>query len=885
LVRFSVNPKKMLIAVGTTVADVALGVPAATGTKFALEAYGAVSARSDASPLEHEARQLIEVGFLTAATRTLRNESITAKLAQEAQAEIEFTVGAARDEIEINLAEGLREDYLIIALQPLLAEFGSWLEQAGVPSGTRDRMGRYLKEELSIAIQSELRLRTTNYQHLLDSLAASYADAPATRARAWQSYRASLVEMVRAPLFSLNPSKPSVSLEEVYIPLRATTLDTVTKDQSAEDAVGGSFNNLQRKICWLEEFLDNWLKIAESDDPIKIITGEPGAGKSTSAKMYAARLAREGQRVIYIPLHRVDFRGDARRAIKAFCEQRDVLAHDPLEFLSADSPTVLILDGLDELAKLDDVTGDAVRGFVENWDRQIRILNAGQSKIFSIIAGRPLAAARATYDFREPGQKLEVVRYSPIPSSGSEIAKLDQRDQWWRKYGLITGAQYDGLPAAFQGRGRQVDEITAQPLLNYLLAQVADEVEQVGDLSNVHDLYRIIFEEVRKTPHRDRGRPREAVDRLNRPDYDICLEEVAVLAWKTGDRSVGITALENHFRGDENLRGLMDVFEDIREGLYAILDTFYVSPDASGPRSFEFTHKSFREYLTSRRIVRLFSELADEYSHNPRRFKARNALRECLSLFGDTEVDDDLALFLGSEFGRSYWGGDPTQMVACLVALVQESLRYGVPVDGTSDSGFRALEIRSRNVELGLVYCLAACARVVQRPIAIDWPSKTSAQALLIRLTTPRVGSSLDDHRGIPFDWIDFSGQILVSLALQNCSFANCKFEGSILNGVNFVAADLANASFRSANLDRANLRSAMLTGIDLERATLRGLVVWDKDIRAASLSKTTFTKAGAVVENWNDFPRRTARTQKAKTPSLPLKAERPAGAQRTKKR
>jgi hypothetical protein len=101
----------------------------------------------------------------------------------------------------------------------------------------------------------------------------------------------------------------------------------------------------------LEKHLDNWFEAVDRSDPIRAVCGGPGSGKSSFAKMWAAKLARENHRVLFVPLHQLILRNehpDVQALLWEFLTDRDVLPDDPLG--RDGEPRLLVaFDGLDEL--------------------------------------------------------------------------------------------------------------------------------------------------------------------------------------------------------------------------------------------------------------------------------------------------------------------------------------------------------------------------------------------------------------------------------------------------------------------------------------------------------------------------------------------------------
>ena len=50
----------------------------------------------------------------------------------------------------------------------------------------------------------------------------------------------------------------------------------------------------------------------------------------------------------------------------------------------------------------------------------------------------------------------------------AKLLQRDARQEWWKNFGMLTGKHFEGLPKELNRK--DLAEITAQPLLNYLIA-------------------------------------------------------------------------------------------------------------------------------------------------------------------------------------------------------------------------------------------------------------------------------------------------------------------------------------------------------------------------------------------------------------------------------
>ncbi|MBI1205946.1 MAG: AAA family ATPase [Azospirillum sp.] len=750
--------------------------------------------------------------------------------------------------IEIDLA--LFDDP---AASPLFAavreQFRGWLSLIGIAAGRQEVLCAELARELPLALDGEERRNRDDYDRLAQFFLPTRADGAAQRARNWRRYWARLADDVRQPLFNLEPEEPgAVYLEQVYVPLRGYWERPAKKAEPGEKPV--------RVVVWLKDFVGDWLARPKAHDAIRIVSGEPGCGKSSFARLLAADLARQSRRVVYVPLHRFDFQGDFKAALADFAALSDELGHDPLAESGGGQPLLVILDGLDELSKAGESAGEAARRLVENLVFNLANLNNSAQKLLVLLAGRPVATGEGTAGFREPGQRAHVLRYLIDLEQERKIAwefvdqasTADLRDRWWQQFGNATGRTIAGLPEEYRERNPQFDEITGQPLLNYLLALLRDHLGQEGAptamLDSAHALYREMFSYIYRRIHQ-RGRPPGGT-RLSLEDYGLLLEEIALAAWHTGDRAVSHQALEAHFRDAGRSELLEREYKTVRGGVTALLNSFFVQPQGGTTLgSCEFTHKSFREYLTARRLVR---EIA--FCHDGQKYlDDASALGRWVKLAGPSAMDMELLGFLRAEIAARTTLA--TAWLPTLTRFFELNLRDGMPAAAGPGVTFRGAQDHARNAEEALLAALNACAGAAppDQPVTaeLDWGGDQAAAGNLIhRLRRQRLGR----EPGVALDCLaglDFSNQLLAGQDLWGANLGGANLTGANLVGANLGGANLGGANLTGANLVGANLRGADLYRANLGGANLGGAYLEGAYLEGANLRNADLTDANLV--------------------------------------
>jgi hypothetical protein len=104
-------------------------------------------------------------------------------------------------------------------------------------------------------------------------------------------------------------------------------------------------------------------------------------------------------------------------------------------------------------------------------------------------------------------------------------------------------------------------------------------------IDSVHALYAEVFALLYKRKKGQLATNDQPQERFELSDYRRFLEEIAIAAWHTGDRSVTDADLNKRFEdADENDRKLIKQhYGTLESGVFAILNSFFVAPGGGGP--------------------------------------------------------------------------------------------------------------------------------------------------------------------------------------------------------------------------------------------------------------------------------------------------------------
>jgi len=376
------------------------------------------------------------------------------------------------------------------------------------------------------------------------------------------------------------------------------------------------------------------------------------------------------------------------------------------------------------------------------------------------------------------------------------------------------------------------------------------------------------------------------------------METMALATWH-GDAGENRVATEENFRTALDVTGASDAWERFQQDdggdVSNLALTFYFKRSDKDSQGFEFTHKSFSEYLVGRLLFRIATELADDVDRG--RLGHDALLGVWLKIAGPSHLSEYMYPFIYNE-ALSLEPEELRRNRNSLQALFVTVIRDGLPAHNTSPKNWRRAEDAQRNGEINLLACLNCIVRVLfeKEPstdrLLFQWGGDSTTPARFLRRLVASEGAHVFGYLGIshidyrgnerkngwsaPFmtsmflpranlDHTCFEEAMLVGSFLSEASieYANLRkvcawsarfrhatlkhsdLEGSLLNDTDFSFANLEQVNLKGANLVRADLRHANLTGANLENANLE-----EANLKEATLSGAIVKKA-KMPRNW----------------------------------
>ena len=729
---------------------------------------------------------------------------------------------------------------------PLLEDFKSaivfWLEKLGLDSHQACAFHYRLKGEFVLALHKQWSAKSETYKSIDEKLDTPFVDQTLSE-RSWQQYNLKLQTSSNQRVFD-----EAFSLKQVYIPLRASY------KVKSSDNLNMRHEDDIRFVCDLHAEIKEWLTQFDKDCALRVISGGPGSGKSSFAKILVADLSVENEiPVLFIPLHYFNITDNLVESIANFAQSDEL--NNPLVGDYRKDRLLLVFDGLDELSMQGKAATDAALHFIDELSRVLDRHNENDTRWQALVTGRELSVQASETRLREHKQILHVLPYYLTEEEKEryqdegKMLETDQRNLWWNKYAEAKGLSYENMPSELDTDHLQ--PITREPLLNYLLSLSYErKTISFSDKTSLNNIYFDLLQAVHERQYA--GRQHEASKHLTFTEFLEILEEIALAVWHGNGRTASESYLLERCERGGLLRHIEEFSRDAKAGVVSLLTAFYFrqfGTEPTGDRTFEFTHKSFGEYLTARRIVEAVKNLCDERSRNKRSprtgWTVQKALQEWVNTTGQTKIDSYLINFIKDEIAQEKTE-DIHDYHETISELLCEVIRDGSPMESVGLTRFSEMLEHSNNAEMALLVVHHCCTLKTKTVLKNKWGAADRFGAWLKRIQGQRTGNdSGPTHDALTY--INLSGQTLYCAELfkANLSYSN-------LLEVRLDLAILYQANLRGANLERARLLGANLESANLEAANLKGAILIDANLKKADLKDAVLEGArlqGANLE------------------------------------
>lgn len=726
------------------------------------------------------------------------------------------------------------------------------LNQAGEPAATRFRIDAAFSRAVF-----EVWARTPElYQGLTVALSVPGQEA-AEETISWQSYRRRLIhDFEVSPVFGQEDRK--IALGQLYIPLRG-----YHRRHGTDEAPHSSDLAKHYDPVVLDDSLSDWVINSPEADWLRLIGGGPGSGKSTTLKKLARVVAdRPDWRPLYIPLQHIDLDTDLRDAVNRYFTQLSgsPFLQPPLHRGAVEEgpPLLLIFDGLDELAAPNEAVKEVVATFASRLNTLVVSLKGNSSNPLKVVVSGRMPAFQAAKRFLTPPAFGALETYGFVPAWTAEkdpdpLWQIDQRPQWWQQYSNLVG-ETNEVPEAF--RSPKLAGITHEPLLCYLLALAGYATSHWEEAAeNPNRIYDALMNSVYERGWGEGAIKRQGPGRsLSRADFNLLMETIALAAWLGGDARV---ASQEGFEAAVKITHAEAAWAEFQADngpdVSNLAMNFYLKSSEKEQRGFEFTHKSFGEYLTARSILFVGLDIYDLVDRG-----LEHAARDWVRATRTGVLTTEILQFLRDEVRLRGSLSSPADFLTKIVELkrgfqkiVNLAVQDGLPT--INSPRWRTAEAEQLNSEVaawGLlnscVKALAAAGMEEEAKLEIAFDGIMSFGTTLERLTLFGQGVIVKclSHLVLKGSFLfggslyqaDLEGCHMESCMFFHCQMSNATFKNANIENINLVDCNLDGVNFQGANLGLFAIRGSILKNCSFKDAKIISILVSDKTLLLSDL-------------------------------------------------
>ena len=728
----------------------------------------------------------------------------------------------------------------------------------------------------------------------------------------WETGHAAFLSRLAEPLFG-----EAFNLEAVFIRPIGYSLETPPipakwdKPEQTHDVEFEKKPKEIRKVIPILDTLTEWIDHASPADRVRVLVGPPGAGKSSTARMFAKEQI-PNRRVVFVQLHHLDLSRPVVAAFDAFAAEfsyPDGILNPNAEH----GPMLIVADGLDELSQQGDAGKRAAEDFAA---KMLFALNQCQQNgriIHVLFCGRPIAAQDFGKVFTDPKQTYHLLPFwTPEKDRKGDDFKYvgdvkeletDRREKWWKRYTNAVGDKVNEMPALM--KDEKLEEFTAQPLLNFLLALAYRDRDKPAKVSHspenpvppnpftdnevpnrMADVFAWLL---RKVYDREYDHRHKHIENMSFTDFRDIMALFGMTAWHAGDgRTASVKATEA-LAVPMRLEGVLtDYAKSCKEGIVGLFLAFYFrNRITSGEETFEFSIKPFAEFLAAAGIVSAIADIASRLgtrkNPNDKRDKsiweAKELAFEWLQIAGPGVIDQSLDQHIREEVARrvEHEDADAKQWRDQAIKLLEYDLRYRFPAELLPSATFQKMSDDSNRAEHALVQVISACDATVESP---KWQDRIENDPMLhasfiesdddddevylrwehthdewmernadcfLRINWPFATSLAEIFRHFR-STTDQHFSVSLPLRLSRWDLSHQCIMYCDCTGANLENSNLYDTNLSGANLDDTNLNGAILIDANLNRASM-----YSANLGGANLANASLHDANLFDANLTD--------------------------------
>lgn len=730
-------------------------------------------------------------------------------------------------------------------------------------------------------LASAIQYVTAKHYDALSSLievVSGDASVPVRRNNAWlRHYQWIHNRFLETPVFSPDETV-SIPLVQLYLRPRCVWHERI---DDGDDENGSQKVKLKASVGYLHHEMEQWL-LGERKNPVRVIAGGPGSGKSSFARAFASEVSASGMcRVMFIELQRIKFTGNLLDDIGRCFIGRDGAAHgggsagfpeNPLMWIKNDNrPALIIFDGLDELTFDEAEAKVGARDFILQASNLVANCNSDGANLKAVILGRNTACQSGLdaaslplqvmlnvapiYKLTENDLKPQRSPTDKFDPAGTIFPKLegslveDQRSEYWSNWSKANKLPKQDMPKSITHE--DLSELNSEPLLLHLmiLSDFCGERWREA-VENPNLVYEDLLVKIHK---RNTGKLESKTPKKYR-DFITLMECLGLTAWRGNGRAGSPKEYEEVLKFHARRMSAQGIVPtDLKS---VVLQTHARSVEGSGG-GFEFIHKSFGEFLAARGIVSLALVSSRRLSNVDDPMDVETIARDWVGVVGGAKMNSEVLEFIKREAVRQLPNQNSDVLVKDLEKIASWVQVNGFPVLEKNDGSFRKVETVQRCSEVaifaaGVTLCEARVKRegVEGETFNVKWGDNAGAGAFLNRGQSLQAGISLPYLPGL-----NFSGQLLFFQNLVALNLSRGKFQGALLFGANFTGSNLSDSNFSGSITSQSifngcSLSGCEMSGCKLNAAFLKDVSCIDANLSEIVLSNSTLTDVDFSTSN-----------------------------------
>ncbi len=705
--------------------------------------------------------------------------------------------------------------------------FEDWLQRVGLTNVQASHIGGRLATVFVRMLNEVWREKPADYVKIREKFEDVF---PESHLHERTMYNLKLKEEWERPVFD-----ETFGLDKIYIPLRAGYF---LKKKKGEEGRSKKF-----QVVDAESQIKAWVYGDQPEYKMLVLKGGPGSGKSSLMKKLAYDLSLNNRfPVFFIELQHFQLDTNVEAAteahfIRTFSEK--VFSKNAVG--SAKHP-ILIFDGLDELSNSDKTGLEIAKMLVDELVKLTDRLTLDGWEPRVIITGRDLLIQAYERNFNEEGQVLEMLPYrlktrsSEIEYSGEKkLLQAPQLEQWWKTYLELKNVS-SAIPEFLSQDA--FSDLVDQPLLNFLLALTYLRAQtDFGKNANINNVYYDLMVRVLDRPWGKHKHLKWTIE-----EFLEVMEEVATSAWHTsGDvRTTTMSRVRKHCERNKEVHARILALESNPDSSYIrLMAAFYFRQEGNAvlDKTFEFTHKSFGEYLVARRIVTLVRRIQKGIS-NPEFYSTSQAMQDWLAICGEVGITEYIWPFLMRQITLEYKAlpGEALKIQAILANLFSTIVNDGIELKMLNEETNLGSIRVCRNAESALLLTISAFSKVSGKKSDLKWKHADHLRDFFLHLM---MGGEVFKKglAGVLFpERADLARMDLNGANLEEANLCQCNLSIANLGGVEMSGADMRGADLHGADMLRAQLRSARLNSANMRRSCLSGANLSGADLSRADL-------------------------------------------------